>query len=108
MGVESVNSIINYSKLSKRKYGYSMNSINSMRSCSAKRNKTNYTEEEARQKAIYLVDKFKNPDGLLFYLKCAWNLTDWYIDWLVEYSFKKANPSKYFVSVANKKMLEEA
>ena len=105
MGVESVNSIMNYSKLPKRKYGYSINSI---KRGSVKRNKTNYTEKEARQKAIYLVDKYKNPDGLLFYLKCAWNLTDWYIDWLVEYSFKKANPSKYFVSVANKKMLEEA
>ena len=105
MGVESVNSIIHNSKLSKRKYGYSINSI---RRGSVKRNKTNYTEEESRQKAIYLVDKYKNPDGLLFYLKCAWNLTDWYIDWLVEYSFKKANPSKYFVSVANKKMMEDA
>lgn len=103
MGVEGVNSILNYSKLPKRKYEYSINSIKQK---SVKRNKAKYTEKEARQKAIYLAEKYKNPDGLLFYLKCAWNLTDWYIDWLVEYSFKKANPSKYFVSVANKKMLE--
>lgn len=103
MGVEGVNSILNHSKLPKRKYEYSINSIKQK---SVKRNKTKYTEKEARQKAIYLAEKYKNPDGLLFYLKCAWNLTDWYIDWLVEYSFKKANPSKYFVSVANKKMLE--
>lgn len=103
MGVEGVNSILNCSKLPKRKYEYSINSIKQK---SVKRNRARYTEKEARQKAIYLVEKYKNPDGLLFYLKCAWNLTDWYIDWLVEYSFKKANPSKYFVSVANKKMLE--
>lgn len=100
--MERLNSIIEYSKLPKRKYQYS----NSIKSGSIKRNKTKYTEVEARQKAIYLVDKYKNPDGLMFYLKCAWNLTDSYIDWLVDYSFKKSNPSKYFVFVANKKMLE--
>ena len=74
----------------------------------AKRNKRNYSERDAKNKAIYLVDKFRNPKGMQFYLKCAWNLTDSYIDWLVEYSFKKDNPSRYFVFVANKKMQELA
>ncbi len=110
MGVEKINSILNYSKLSKRKYEYSINeySINSIESYSVKRDKTTYTEERARRLATYLADKYKNPDGLMFYLKCAWNLTDWYIDWLVEYSSKKTNPSKYFVSVASKKMQQIA
>lgn len=71
-----------------------------------KRNKKNYSDKAAQQKAMYLSDRFQNPGGIKFYLKVAWNLTDSYIDWLVEYSFKKKEPSRYFVSVANKKMLE--
>ena len=102
--VERVNSLIDNSIPLNKRVEYS----NSIGTRPAKRNKARYTEEEARRKAIYLVDKFKNPDGLLFYLKCAWNLADWYIDWLAEYSFNKENPSKYFVKVANKKMNENA
>ena len=105
MGVESVNSILNnieYRKPSKRRYEYSIRSTNT------KRNKKDYSEKAAQQKAMYLADKFHNPGGMQFYLKCAWNLTDNYLDWLVEYSFRKADPSRYFVSVANKKMLENA
>jgi len=96
MGIESLNSILNNRK--KENIEYSIKD--------AKRNKHNYSEKAAKNKAMYLVDKFKNPGGLQFYLKCAWNLTDNYIDWLVEYSFKKDNPSRYFVFVANKKMRE--
>lgn len=105
MGVESVNSILNkieYRKPSKRRYEYSINADNT------KRNRKDYSEKAAQQKAMYLSDKFKNPGGMQFYLKVAWNLTDNYIDWLVEYSFRKKDPSRYFVSVANKKMLENA
>lgn len=71
-----------------------------------RRDKKHYSAEQARQKASYLADKFKNPNGLAFYLKCAWNLTDQYIDWLVEYSSKKDSPCRYFIKVANRKMLE--
>lgn len=73
-----------------------------------RRNRKHYTAEQAQQKASYLADKFENPSGLAFYLKCAWNLTDQYIDWLVEYSLKKQSPCRYFVKVASKKMLSIA
>ena len=98
MGIESLNSILN----NRKKVNIEYSILN------AKRNKRNYSERDAKNKAIYLVDKFRNPKGMQFYLKCAWNLTDSYIDWLVEYSFKKDNPSRYFVFVANKKMQELA
>lgn len=103
MGTESVYSILN--KIEYRKSNRFQYSINI---CNTKRNRKDYSEKAARQRAVYLADKFKNPKGLQFYLKVAWNLTDQYIDWLVEYSFKKENPSRYFVSVANRKMLENA
>ena len=89
-------------KLSKRKFEYSINNL------VIKRNKKSYSAKAAQQRAIYLADKFGNPEGIKFYLKCAWNLTDSYIDWLVEYSSKKEEPSKYFVCVANKVMQELA
>ncbi len=102
MGVESINSILNneYRKSSKRRFEYSIRNT--------KRNKRAYSEEMAQQRASYLSSKFRNPGGMKFYLKVAWNLTDDYIDWLVEYSLTKANPSRYFVAVANKQMLENA
>lgn len=79
---------------------------NSIFNIQYRRNKSCYTEKEAQRKAAYLADKFGNPSGLAFYLKCAWNLTDQYIDWLADYSLKKDSPARYFVSVASKKMLE--
>lgn len=91
--VESLNSILN--KEYRKNIEYSI---------ITKRNRKNYTEKLAQQKAMYLADKFKNPGGMNFYLKVAWNLNDEYIDWLVEYSFKKTSPEKYFVAVANMKM----
>ena len=102
MGIQKVSNVFNIKKLSKRKFVYSINSYNT------KRNRKEYSDKAAQQRAIYLVDKFKNPDGMNFYLKVAWNLNDNYIDWLVNYSLKKTNPSKYFVAVANKKMQENA
>jgi hypothetical protein len=92
------NSILKYRKVSERNYLYSINRVE------VKRNRKGYSEKAAQQRAMYLADKFHNPQGIRFYLKCAWNLTDSYIDWLVEYSFKKSNPKHYFVSVASKKM----
>ena len=103
MGIEKVSTrvgYIQYRKLSNRKFEYSIKEGNT------KRNRKGYSERLAQQRAMYLADKFKNPQGMKFYLKCAWNLTDNYIDWLVEYSFKKNNPSKYFVYVASRKMQE--
>ena len=93
---------IQYRKLSKRKFQYSIYKSNS------RRDKKEYTDKAAQQRAMYLASKFHNPDGMQFYLKVAWNLTDQYIDWLVDYSSKKNNPGRYFVSVASKKMLENA
>lgn len=100
MVVESVSKCIQYRKLSKRKFEYSI------KNCTIRRNRKEYTDKAAQQRAMYLADKFRNPDGMDFYLKVAWNLNDSYIDWLVTYSLKKKDPSRYFVSVANKKMLE--
>lgn len=99
MGMNSLNSILNneYRRL-KGTNEYSIFNI--------KRNKKEYSEKEAQNKASYLASKFKNPGGMKFYLKVAWNLTDEYIDWLVKYSNGKTEPAKYFVSVANMKMLE--
>lgn len=96
MTVESLHSILN--KENRKKIEYSIMNI--------KRDKRKYSEKLARQKAIYLADKFKNQKGLKFYMKVAWNLTDEYIDWLADYSMGKDKPSHYFVSVANMKMLE--
>ena len=90
---------IEYSKLRNSKnIEYSIPIIKS------KRNKKSYSSRQAMDRALYLVNKFKNSGGLLFYLKCAWNLTDEYIDWLVEYSHTKKEPEKYFVGVASMEM----
>lgn len=97
---------IEYRKLFKKKFQYSIDiqySIDNIR-----RNKKNYSEKAAQQRAIYLANKFKNQDGMKFYLKTAWNLNDDFIDWLVGYSFTKTNPAKYFVAVASKKMRANA
>lgn len=102
MGTNSIYSILKYRKVSKRNFQYSIRTTNT------KRNRKEYSDKEAQRRAMYLADKFHNPDGINFYLKCAWNLTDQYLDWLVDYSFRKKSPSHYFVSVASKKMLENA
>ena len=99
--VERVNSILN-------KENRNRNNQYSIFNRNVKRNKRNYSEKEAKNKAMYLADKFKNPDGLKFYLKVAWNLADWYIDWLANYSTTKNDPAHYFVKVANQKMNENA
>jgi len=91
---------IQYRKRSKRTFQYSINSYNT------KRNRKEYSDAAAQQRAAYLADKFHNPSGLRFYLKVAWNLTDQYIDWLVAYAFRKKDPSRYFVAVAARKLLE--
>lgn len=91
-----MHSILNneYSKLKKSQYSI----------LNIKRNKKNYSDKAAQQRALYLMNKFDNPGGKLFYLKCAWNLSDEFIDWLVDYSSKKDCPSRYFTKVASEKM----
>ena len=102
MGKKSLHSILNIEYSNIKRNEYSILNMNS------KRNKRDYTQREAQQKAMYLADKFHNPSGMRFYLKCAWNLNDNYLDWLANYACGKENPGKYFVSVANKQMLENA
>ena len=71
----------------------------------AKRTTGAYTALMAQRRASYLSQKLKNPDGFRFYLKCAWRLSDQYIDWLLELALRKEEPSKYFSCVARRAML---
>ena len=61
-------------------------------------------ESKAKQKAAYIESKLHNPQGRLFYLKCAWNLTEQFIDDLLERSLKKKCPARYFCSAASREM----
>lgn len=69
-----------------------------------KRNKRGYSVDLARARADYIANKLNNPASILFYLKCAWNLTDKYLDDLLEIALTKDEPEKYFSSVASKEM----
>ena len=69
-----------------------------------KRNKSRYTAKEAQNKAGYLADKLKNEDSLYFYLKCAWNLTDQYLDRLLEIALTKEDGIRYFSFSAAREM----
>ena len=71
-----------------------------------KRNRNQYNEQLARNKAQYLADKLKNPSRLLFYLKCSWNLTDNYLDRLLTISLNKDDPIKYFSASASREMIK--
>lgn len=70
----------------------------------SRRNKKGYTPELAQRKAEYLCAKLKSPQSARFYLKCTWNLTDAYIDGLLNLSLRKAEPARYFAVVAAKEM----
>lgn len=69
-----------------------------------KRDKSKYNPKLARNKALYLASKLDNESRLLFYLKCAWNLNDQYLDRLLEISLKKDDPKLYFSKCAGKAM----
>lgn len=99
--MERVNGVLNIQYSNKKD---SMNIQYSIKAIKSKRNRKGYSDKAAQNKAMYLADKFENPGGILFYLKCAWNLTDEYLDWLVGYSFKKKNAAKYFIRVADNEM----
>lgn len=97
-------------------YSYSLDSLESSNSNniaisyklydlrSTKVDKRKINETAVRQKAAYIESKLHNPQGRLFYLKCAWNLTEQFIDDLLERSLKKKNPAKYFCSAASREM----
>lgn len=72
---------------------------------STKRSRIGYTEQLARNKAQYLVDKLDNPTRFYFYLKCAWNLTDTYLDRLLGIALTKKRPAHYFSKAAAHEML---
>lgn len=71
---------------------------------STKRNRTNYTEQLARNKADYLAGRLNNPTRFYFYLKCAWNLTDAYLDRLLGIALTKEEPARYFSKAAAREM----
>lgn len=71
-----------------------------------KRNRRGYSANEARNKAMELASKLNNPSRLRFYLKCAWNLTDDYLDRLLNIAKGKTDPVRYFsYSAANEMRL---
>lgn len=69
-----------------------------------KRNKKSYTEQLAQSRARYIAGKLNNPTRMLFYLKCAWNLTDEYLDRLLSISLTKTSPVHYFSASAAREM----
>lgn len=69
-----------------------------------RRNKLNYTDGLARSRAEYLAFKLNNPSRFMFYLKCAWNLTDAYLDRLLSISLLKKDPARYFSKAASIEM----
>ena len=73
-----------------------------------KRNRRNYTESEARSKADYIATKLNNPSRRMFYLKCAWNLTDEYLDRLLRIALTKTDPQRYFSASAAREMRQNA
>lgn len=78
----------------------SLSDYSDYKSLSTKRNKTNYTEAQARSRAQYLAEKLNNPSRIMLYLKCAWNLTDVYLDRLLAIALTKDDPVRYFSKAA--------
>ena len=69
-----------------------------------KRSRRGYTGNLARSKASYISEKLRDAKSFRFYLKCAWNLTDQFLDQLLVVSLKKDDPAKYFTAVAKNEM----
>lgn len=91
--------MINDYKISKRNL-----MINDYKVIKTKRNRKTCTPQLARTRADYLCSKLKSPQSKSFYLKCVWNLTDSYIDYLLSIALTKHSPAKYFSAVASKEM----
>lgn len=69
-----------------------------------KRNKKRYTGQLAQGRARYIAAKLNNPSRMMFYLKCAWNLTDEYLDRLLSIALSKNDPVRYFSASAAREM----
>jgi len=80
------------------------NSISIGKPTNSRRNKGQYTEQLARSKADYIARTLGNAEGTLFYMKVAWNLTDQFIDWLLNYVKNKKDKARYFSKVASNEM----
>lgn len=109
MGIEHIsNLMINDYKISKRNLITKSLMIKELEDrgyvTNTKRDKKNYSAELARNRADYLANKLSNHSSWPFYLKCAWNLTDAYLDYLLKVALTKENPIKYFSAAAAKEM----
>lgn len=69
-----------------------------------KRNRKNYSKQLAQGRARYIAAKLDNPSRMMFYLKCAWNLTDEYLDKLLSIALTKNDPIRYFSASAAREM----
>lgn len=78
----------------------------SLEGAKTKRNRSRYSGKAARTRADYIAQKLDNPSSKMFYLKCAWNLTDAYLDRLLYISLTKKDPIRYFSAAAVREMRE--
>lgn len=69
-----------------------------------KRDRRKYTAGLAQRRASEIADKLHNPSRKMFYLKCAWNLTDEYLDRLLDIAKGKTDPKRYFSRAAASEM----
>lgn len=104
MGIERLSDLVTSDYISKR------NKVTKVTSdynyVSTKRSKLNYSEREAKTRAEYIARKLDNYSRLMFYLKCAWNLTDNYLDRLLVIALTKNDPIRYFSKAASNEMIK--
>lgn len=98
---ERAKDIVTSDYLSKLKYKVTSDLV-------TKRDKKHYTSGEARNKAMYLASKLNNPTRTMFYLKCAWNLSDSYLDRLLRIALTKDDPIRYFSFSAAQEMRQNS
>lgn len=104
MVVRSAKEIVTSDYISKRNK-VTKSLYSEYRQYNTKRDKSTYSEREARNRAAYLARRLNNPSRIMFYLKCAWNLTDNYLDKLLDISLNgKDNPIYYFSKSAAREM----
>lgn len=89
---------------SSRSISLFVNIVNIVKEGKSKRNRHGFTPELARSKAGYLAQKLSDEKSLRFYLKCAWNLSDLFIDSLLELALLKGAPANYFSKWAAQEM----
>lgn len=115
MGMEPISDLVTKSDFSHYSLKKNKKSLKSLccensytEQYSTKRNKRNYSENLARTRAEYIAKKLNNPSRFMFYLKCAWNLTDAYLDRLLGVALTKENPICYFSRAASNEMQHNA